>query len=172
MAASTIAPTAIAIPPNDMMLDVRPIIFMGMNAMMTATGMVTIGMVALGMCQRKIMMTIATMISSSMRVCFRFSMDRRISSDRSYAVTTFTPQNQFGPIVCGDHFHTRRKSALNIFEFLFDALNHLQRVFSLPHDDNAGDSLTCPVPIRHAAADVGAECHVTHVRDEDRATAG
>src|ERR1035438_9640017 len=95
-------------------------------------------------------MTMATMINSSMRVCFRFSMDRRINSERSYAVTTFTPggippsisfsfrsddngyddelfdesmfqildgsQNQFGAIVRGDHLHSRRKSALNIFQ--------------------------------------------------------
>src|ERR1035441_10621676 len=85
------APTAIAMAPSDMMFEVRPIIFMGMKAMMTATGMVTIGMVALGMCHRKIMMTIATMINSSVSVCFRFSMERKINSDRSYAVTIFTP---------------------------------------------------------------------------------
>ena len=54
-----------------------------MNEMMTATGMVMIGMMALGTCQRKIRMTIATMISSSISVCFRLSMERRISSERS-----------------------------------------------------------------------------------------
>src|ERR1035438_7389365 len=59
-----------------------------------------------------------------------------------------------------------------MLELLLDTLNHLQRVLSLAHDDNAGDGLTCPVPIRHAAADVGTECHVTHVRDADGDAAG
>ena len=68
MAASTIAPMAIAMPPSDMMFDVSPIILIGMNAMMMAIGIVTIGMMALGTCQRKIRMTSATMISSSISV--------------------------------------------------------------------------------------------------------
>ena len=147
------APTAIAIPPSDMMFDVRPIIFMGMNAMITATGMVTIGMMALGMCQRKIMMTMATMINSSVSVCFKFSMDRRISSDRSYAVTTFTPGGR-PPSISLSFCLTRSITC---------------RAFSpWRMIDDAGDGLTRSVPVRNAAADVGSESHVTHVRDEDR----
>jgi hypothetical protein len=38
MAASTIAPMAMAIPPSDMMFAVKPICFIGMNASSTATG--------------------------------------------------------------------------------------------------------------------------------------
>ena len=83
MAASTSAPTAMAMPPSDMMFEVSPIARIGMNAISTAIGMVTTGMIALGMCHRKIMITIATMIISSISVPFRFSMERRISSERS-----------------------------------------------------------------------------------------
>ena len=83
MAASTMAPTAMAMPPSDMMFDETPIIRIGMNAMMMAIGIVKTGMMALGMCQRKSMMMNETITTSSMSVLFRFSIDRRISSDRS-----------------------------------------------------------------------------------------
>ena len=83
MAASTIAPTAIAMPPSDMMLELRPSRRIGMNAMATVTGIVMMGMSALGTCQRKIKITMATMINSSNRVCVRLSIERRIRSERS-----------------------------------------------------------------------------------------
>ena len=54
------APIAMAIPPSDMMFEVSPIIFMGMKAITTATGMVKTGTVALGACRRKTKITIAT----------------------------------------------------------------------------------------------------------------
>ncbi len=83
MAASTMAPTAMAMPPSDMMFALTPISRMGINEITIATGMVSTGMTALGTCQRKIKITSETMISSSTSVCFRLSMERRISSDRS-----------------------------------------------------------------------------------------
>ena len=83
MAASTIAPMAMAIPPSDMMFEVSPIAFMGMKAMTIAMGIVKTGMMALGMCQRKIRMISETIVISSISVPFRFSMERRIRSDRS-----------------------------------------------------------------------------------------
>ena len=48
MAASTIAPMAIAMPPSDMMFDVTPVPYIGMKDRMTAIGIVRIGMIALG----------------------------------------------------------------------------------------------------------------------------
>ena len=59
MAASTIAPTAIAMPPSDMMFELMPIARMGMNEMRIAIGIVRIGITALGMCHRKIRITSA-----------------------------------------------------------------------------------------------------------------
>ncbi len=56
---------------------------MGMNEISTAMGMVTMGMMALGMCHRKIRITRLTMTISSTSVCFSVSMERRISSERS-----------------------------------------------------------------------------------------
>ena len=68
IAASTIAPIAMAIPPRDMMFAVKPIACIGMNARTTAIGIVRIGMIALGGCQRKMRMTILTMSNSSRSV--------------------------------------------------------------------------------------------------------
>ena len=83
MAASTIAPMAIAIPPSDMMFDVSPIMCIGMKAITIEIGIVKTGMIALGKCHRKIRITMETMIISSISVSFRLSMERRISSERS-----------------------------------------------------------------------------------------
>ena len=83
MAASTMAPMAMAITPKDMMFEVRPVPYIGMKERMTAMGMVTMGMVALGMCHRKMRITRLTMMSSSMRVCLSVSIDRWMRSERS-----------------------------------------------------------------------------------------
>ena len=83
MAASTMAPMATAIPPSDMMFAVSPMARMGMNDSTTAMGMVKIGMMALGMCQRNTRMTRLTMRSSSQRVCVSVWMARVIRVERS-----------------------------------------------------------------------------------------
>ena len=83
MAASTKAPTAMMIPPRDMMLAVTPIILNGMKEISTATGMVITGMMALGKCHRKIRITRETVISTSTRVDFMLPMARWIKSERS-----------------------------------------------------------------------------------------
>ena len=72
MAASTIAPTAMAMPPSDITFELTPIIRSGMNEMTTAIGIVRIGMTALGGCHRNMSMIIETTISSSIRVDLRF----------------------------------------------------------------------------------------------------
>ena len=83
MAASTRAPTAMTIPPRDMMLAVTPMSRKGMKERRMATGMVMMGMMALGMCQRNNRITRETVTSTSTRVPFMLSMDRWISSERS-----------------------------------------------------------------------------------------
>ena len=83
-------------PASDMMLDEMPIQAIGMNASSTATGMVTIGTIADGMCQRKTRMTRLTITISSSRSCFRWSMARWIRSDRSYVVTMVAPSGSDG----------------------------------------------------------------------------
>ena len=91
MAASTMAPMAIAMPPSDMMLEVTPLSFMGIKETITAVGIVRIGIKALGRCQRNNRMMALTISSSSSSVSFNVSMERRISSERSYVGTILTP---------------------------------------------------------------------------------
>ncbi len=77
------APIAIAIPPSDMILADMPLIWIGINARITVTGIVMMGMKALGKCHKKIMITKLTMTSSSINVCFKLSTERSIRSERS-----------------------------------------------------------------------------------------
>ena len=83
MAASTIAPIAIAIPLSDMMSAVSPVMRNGMKASRIATGSVMTGMTALGMCQRNRKTTAETVISTSIMVEVRLSIAPRISPERS-----------------------------------------------------------------------------------------
>ena len=72
-----------AIPASDMMFEVIPMIVIGMKASSTDTGIVMIGTIAEGMCQRKIRITRLTMIISSTSSCFSVSIERSIRSERS-----------------------------------------------------------------------------------------
>ena len=81
--ASTSAPTAIAIPPSDMMFALRPNRRNGTNATRTAIGIVTIGTSALGTCQRNIMITTTTTAPISSSADLSVSIDRSTSCDRS-----------------------------------------------------------------------------------------
>ena len=83
MAASAIAPMAMAMPPRDMMLAVIPIAFKGMKAIRTAMGIVMIGIKELGGCQRKMKMTSDTVMMISVRVDFTVLMALRMRSERS-----------------------------------------------------------------------------------------
>ena len=70
-------------PASDMMLTVTPKRYIGMNARSTDTGMVTMGTIADGMCQRKIRMTSETMIISMRSSCRSVCMARVMRSERS-----------------------------------------------------------------------------------------
>ena len=83
MAASTIAPIAIAIPPRLMMLEFMPSARIAMKAISTPMGNITIATSALRTCIRNTMHTSATMALSSSSVPFRFAMARLIRSERS-----------------------------------------------------------------------------------------
>jgi hypothetical protein len=74
MAASIMAPIAIAIPPKDMMLEVCPSKKSGTNDKMIAIGSVIIATSADRTCQRKTIQTNATTMLSSMSFSRRVSM--------------------------------------------------------------------------------------------------
>ena len=69
-------------------------------------------------------------------------------------VTIFTPGGSAG---------------LDLLELRLDALDHLQRVLALPHDDDAGDDVARAVQIGDAAPQVGAERDRADVAHADRA---
>ena len=73
----------IAMPAKDMMFVVTPRKYIGMNASRTATGIVAIGTIAEGMCQRKRRMTRLTISISRINSSFRLSIELRISPERS-----------------------------------------------------------------------------------------
>ncbi len=83
MAASPRAPMAMAMPPSDMMLAVRPMPSKGTKEISTASGMVTIGMIALGTCHRNSRITKHRVRMTSMIVRFRLSTERWMRSARS-----------------------------------------------------------------------------------------
>jgi hypothetical protein len=70
-------------PARDMMLEEMPIHIMGTKARSTATGMVTMGTMAEGMCQRKTRITRLTITTSWTSFSFRLSMARSMRSERS-----------------------------------------------------------------------------------------
>ena len=74
---------AMAMPPSDMMLAVMPSARNGMNEISTATGIVMIGMIALGTCSRNSRTMKTTVRMTSTSVSETLLMARLISSERS-----------------------------------------------------------------------------------------
>ncbi len=72
-----------ATPASDMMLALMPSMWKGMKESNTATGMVAIGMAALGKCHRKTRMMRTTVITTSMIVSFAVPIVLWINSERS-----------------------------------------------------------------------------------------
>ncbi len=70
-------------PARDMMFEEIPRRAMGMKARSTETGMVMMGTIAEGMCQRKTRITRLTISISSSSSWVRVSIARWISSERS-----------------------------------------------------------------------------------------
>ena len=83
IAASTMAPMAMAMPPRLMIFELSPIRCMAIIAISTPMGNMTMATRALRACSRNTMHTSATMTLSSISVRFRLSMARWIRSERS-----------------------------------------------------------------------------------------
>ncbi len=91
IAASTIAPTAIAIPPSDMMFAFTPWYCITMNAISTPSGSVTIATNPERRWNRKARQTTATTTNSSTSLSRRWAIERSIRPERSYVSTISTP---------------------------------------------------------------------------------
>ena len=83
MAASTIAPMAMAIPPNDMMFEDNPSALIGMNESRIAIGSVRIATSALRKWKRKRRQTRLTITLSSTSFSRSVAIARLIRSERS-----------------------------------------------------------------------------------------
>ena len=83
IAASTMAPMAIAMPPSDMMLALRPCRYMTMMAISTASGRVSTATSAERRCSRKRAQTRATTAISSSSFSCSVSIERSINDVRS-----------------------------------------------------------------------------------------
>ena len=91
MAASIMAPMAMAMPPRLIRLEFMPSRCMAMKAIRMPTGSIRMATSALRRWSRKTKQTSATMSDSSASVRFSVSMARWISSDRSYTASMLTP---------------------------------------------------------------------------------
>ena len=76
--------------------------------------------------------------------------------------------DQIRAVIDGNDFHAGRQGRLNLVQFRFDAINHLQGVLALPHDHNAGNNLAVSIQIGYAAAQIGAEHHLANVFHANR----
>ena len=70
-------------PARLMMFEVTPRKYIGMKQRITEIGIVMIGTIADGMCQRKNRMTMLTMSISIFSSCLRLSIDFSINAERS-----------------------------------------------------------------------------------------
>ena len=155
MAASTSAPMAMAMPPSDMMLAVMPIMRKGMKESRTATGMVIIGMMALGICQRKSRITSATV--------------KITSSERRLQVVDGA-QDQIGAVVDGDDLDAGRQPRLDLPDLRLHPIDHIEGILAVAHDDDAGDHFALAVQVGRAAAQIGTDHHRPDVLDADGRT--
>ena len=83
IAASTMAPIAMAMPPRLMMLEPSPNNFIAPNAISMPTGSIRIATSALRKCSRNTMQTSATIMLSSNSVCLSVSIAALIRLERS-----------------------------------------------------------------------------------------
>ena len=73
-----------------------------------------------------------------------------------------------GPVIGWDDHDTGRERPFDLPQLRLDTANDVQRIFAVPHDDDAADHLTAAVELRDAPADVRAKSHVSDVRHPDR----
>ena len=126
MAASTSAPVAMAIPPSDITLNESPIRWNGTATASTVSGMVRMGIAALGGCHEE---------QQDHHHHGEDDLDQR----RTQVVDD--PVDQLGAVVDRDHAHPGRQSRRDLLQLALDAIDDVHHVRALAHDDDAGDGL-------------------------------
>ena len=153
IAASTMAPMAMAMPPRLMMLELRPSAFMPAKASNTPMGSMMIATRALRTCRRNTMHTRATMMLSSTSV----RLERRDGAlDQIRAIVDRHDARAFG------------QTGQDAFESRLGRFDHVDGVGALALRDDAGGDLAFAVQFGDTAAFVGADFDARHVADRDR----
>jgi hypothetical protein len=140
IAASTMAPMAIAMPPSDMMLEVSPSACMGMNESRIAIG------------QRD---------DRHQRRAHVPEEDEADQRDDDALLDQLLPQggdgrvDQLAPVIGGDDLDPGGSEGAISFSFCLDAVDDREGVLAVAHHDDAADRLALAVELGDAAAQVG-----------------
>src|SRR5581483_11811172 len=78
------------------------------------------------------------------------------------------PLDQLRTIVGRDHFHAFGEGRLDLLQLIFHPLDHVQGIFTGPHDDDAARRVPFAVKVGDAATDVGAKGYETQLLDQNR----
>ena len=119
----------------------------------TAIGRVRMAISAERKWNRKTMMTRLTMMASS---------------SRSRCKRLMESLNQPGAVISGDDLNSRRQRGRNLAELLLYAVDDIQRIHALTHDDDAADGFAFAVPLGDPFANIRAEA--TRCRDRAAST--
>src|ERR1035437_8044888 len=76
--------------------------------------------------------------------------------------------DKIGAVINRHHPHATRHAGLNFLNASLDALNHIESIAPLAHDDDPRHSLPTPIEIDCAAADVRTEYDTAHILDANR----
>ncbi len=77
------------------------------------------------------------------------------------------PVDQARPVVAFDESHARRQRALDLGHSVLNAIDHRERILSVPHDDPPGHHFSLPVEVRDSAPDLRPDLNVCDVADSD-----
>ena len=135
------------------MLDEMPRNHIGMKARRTEIGMVRMGTIAEGMCQRKRRITRLTIT-----ICRTSSWRQGVDG----------PLDEVGAVVGRDDAHALGQRGLDLPETLAHALDHGARVLAVAHDHDPAHGVAEAVEIADPAADLGAERDLGHVAQQHR----
>src|SRR6185437_1287813 len=76
--------------------------------------------------------------------------------------------DQAGAVVARHDFDARRQRWSDLAQLSLDAINYLQRVFTLPHYDDSANRLAFSVPFGHAFTDVRPKAHGAQIAQQHR----
>src|SRR5438046_3080026 len=74
--------------------------------------------------------------------------------------------NQSAAVIAGNDLDPRRQGSFDLSQLLLDAINHVERVESIAHDDDAANGFAFAVPLSYPVADIGAEGNCSEILDQ------